>query len=223
MVSLVRDLDAEIEERSLLKHTFYKMWSDGKLTRQHLAGYAQEYFQLVRSVPELVGTIGGLVKDDSTKKVVDGIQREETQHVELWAKFAQSLGVRKSDLLSHRGTPKTRRAVARLEKTTGQSFVEGASAMYAIEKEQPKISRIKLDGLKAFYGMTGTEQGTEYFREHEVTDVRHAAVWRSLIQRERENGSGGGSARAAETSLKVQNAILDAVMETYVSPTISAR
>ena len=33
--------------------------------------------------------------------------------------------------------------------------------MYAIESEQPKISRTKLDGLKAFYGMSGAddEQG----------------------------------------------------------------
>ena len=88
MSHLVRNLDAEIEQGSLLKHSFYKMWSDGKLTREHLAGYSQEYFQLVRAVPELVEKIRVFVEDAPTKNVVSGIMEEEAEHVQLWAKFA---------------------------------------------------------------------------------------------------------------------------------------
>jgi pyrroloquinoline-quinone synthase len=220
MSYLVRDLDAEIERSSLLKHSFYKMWSEGKLTREHLAGYSQEYFQLVRAVPELVGTIGGFVKDASTKTVISGIIEEESQHVELWAKFAGALGVPRETLMAYYGTPTTRRALSSLRSVTGESFCQGASAMYAIESEQPKISRTKLDGLKSFYGMSADGEGTEYFREHEVADIRHAAVWRGLLQREGES-KGEISLEAAAMSLSVQNTILDSVMETYVSPTIA--
>jgi pyrroloquinoline-quinone synthase len=221
MAYLVRNLDAEIEKRSLLKHPFYKMWSEGKLTREHLVGYSQEYFQLVRAVPELVESIGVFVRDAATKTVVSGIMQEETEHVELWAKFAAALGVSRLSLMAYYGTPKTRGALSRLRSVTEESLCRGAAAMYAIESEQPKISRTKLDGLKAFYGMTGDEDGTIYFREHEVADVRHAAVWRSVLQRETAGADERGSIEAAAVSSGVQNAILDSVMETYVTPTIS--
>jgi pyrroloquinoline-quinone synthase len=45
-VSLLIRIDAEIEKRSLLKHPFYRKWSEGKLTKENLAGYSMEYFQL---------------------------------------------------------------------------------------------------------------------------------------------------------------------------------
>lgn len=220
MSHLVRDLDAEIEQGSLLKHSFYKMWSDGKLTREHLAGYSQEYFQLVRAVPELVKSIGVFVNDPATKNVVSGIMEEEAEHVELWARFAASLGVSKGSLIGYRGTPKTKAAVSRLRSVTEGSLCEGAAAMYAIESEQPKISKTKLDGLKAFYGMSGKEDATTYFREHEVADVRHAAIWRGVLQREESSGDEGVSIKAAATSMGVQNTILDSVMQTYVTPTL---
>ena len=51
---LVERIDEEIEKQSLLKHPFYQMWSEGKLSKEDLAGYAREYFQLVRTVPSLV-------------------------------------------------------------------------------------------------------------------------------------------------------------------------
>ena len=50
-MNLIQKIDQIIEERSLLKHPFYEMWSDGKLTQDSLAGYSKEYFQLVQVVP----------------------------------------------------------------------------------------------------------------------------------------------------------------------------
>ncbi|NIP31398.1 MAG: pyrroloquinoline quinone biosynthesis protein PqqC, partial [Candidatus Dadabacteria bacterium] len=49
-MNLIKRIDEMIEERSLLKHPFYEMWSDGKLTLESLAGYSKEYFQLVKEV-----------------------------------------------------------------------------------------------------------------------------------------------------------------------------
>jgi pyrroloquinoline-quinone synthase len=177
-----------------------------------------EYFQLVRVVPELVKNIDRFVSDPAAKKVISEIVREETEHIELWAKFAASMGVSRDALMAYRGTPKTRRAVSKLKSVTEESFCRGAAAMYSVESEQPKISRTKLDGLVAFYGMTASEDGTEYFREHEVADVRHAAVWRGMLQRQVAPRDEKSSLEASDLSLGVQNTILDSVMETYVSP-----
>jgi len=35
-MDIVQRIDTEIERRSLLKHSFYQMWSEGKLTIDHL-------------------------------------------------------------------------------------------------------------------------------------------------------------------------------------------
>ena len=56
-MNLIQRIDQIIEERSLLKHPFYEMWSDGKLTQESLAGYSKEYFQLVKAVPEFMTPI----------------------------------------------------------------------------------------------------------------------------------------------------------------------
>ncbi|HET6717092.1 MAG TPA: hypothetical protein VFG90_08160, partial [Nitrososphaeraceae archaeon] len=57
MNKLIYKLDQEVDKRSLLKHPFYKMWSNGELNIDHLQGYSMEYFQLVKVVPELVNNI----------------------------------------------------------------------------------------------------------------------------------------------------------------------
>lgn len=221
MNNLVRDIDAEIESQSLLKHKFYRMWSDGELTREDLAGYSMEYFQLVRAVPAMVGDTRAFMTAPSAKRAASEIKREETDHVRLWEHFAASLGVSPSALARYRGTPKTRKAVASLREASRESFCGGAAAMYSIEYEQPKISRTKLDGLRSFYGMTGDEDATEYFREHEVADVRHAAFWRARLETDVAPKEQRRAVRASKLSLGAQNAILDAVMEKYVSPRIA--
>lgn len=217
MTNLVRDLDAEVEDKSLLKHSFYKMWTEGRLTREHLAGYSKEYFQLVRAIPDLVDNIGRFVEDAPTKGDVADILAEETEHVAMWVKFAEAMGVSRGELLAYNGTPRTQRAVARLKSVTEESFCQGAAAMYSIESEQPRIARTKLDGLVAFYGMRGDGEGTAYFREHEVADVRHAAMWRGLLEMRVPAREEKVALAASGVSLEAQNAILDSVMETYVA------
>ncbi len=57
MNKLVFMIDQQVEKKSLLKHPFYKMWSNGELSLDHLQGYSLEYFQLVKVVPEMVNNI----------------------------------------------------------------------------------------------------------------------------------------------------------------------
>ena len=98
MDNIVPRIDSEIEKRSLLKHSFYKMWSEGKLTIDHLQGYSKEYFQLVKIVPKFVESIS---KTTGNSDIITNNAREEAEHVELWARFATALGVSRSDLISY--------------------------------------------------------------------------------------------------------------------------
>ena len=54
---LIKILDDEISKRSLLNHTFYTLWKEGKLTLNYLRSYSKEYFQLVKAVPQLVDNL----------------------------------------------------------------------------------------------------------------------------------------------------------------------
>ena len=51
---LIDQINIEIERHSLLKHKFYQMWQEGKLTLDNIAGYSKEYYQLVKNVPGMV-------------------------------------------------------------------------------------------------------------------------------------------------------------------------
>jgi pyrroloquinoline-quinone synthase len=212
MDNVVQRIHSEIEKRSLLKHSFYKMWSEGKLTIDHLQGYSKEYFQLVKIVPKFVESVAEARGNPDT---LTNNAREEAEHIDLWVRFATALGVSRSDLISYGGSEKTKEAVAKLMGLADLEFEEAVAAMYAYEMELPKISRSKIDGLKKLYGMD-SEDATKYFEIHEEADVRHAQAWREILQRiplERHEAA----INAAIKSLQAQNMLLDSVYEKYVN------
>jgi pyrroloquinoline-quinone synthase len=218
MDNVVQRIDSEIEKSSLLKHSFYKMWSEGALTIDHLRGYSKEYFQLVKIVPKFVENIAKSTHDPN---IINSNAREEAEHVELWARFATALGISRSDLANYGGSEKTREAVEEIMGLSSLTFEEAVAAMYAYEMELPKISRSKIDGLKKFYDM-GSEDATKYFETHEEADVRHAQVWRDILQSipaERQEAT----FNAAIKSLQAQNMLLDSVYEKYVVAGDSSR
>ena len=198
-------IDAMIEERSLLKHPFYRAWSAGDLSLDSLAGYSKEYFQLVKAVPGFMDPIIDLAPESERAELASN-REEERSHIAPWRRFASSLGVPVAELDSYGGLEKTRRAVALLGSLMG-TYGGGAAAMYAFEKEIPAISRAKLDGLAEFYGI-GSERATEYFRLHMEADVRHAASWWGAL-------AGAGALESASASLDAQHMLLDSCYEAY--------
>jgi pyrroloquinoline-quinone synthase len=210
-MNIVQRIDSEIERRSLLKHSFYQMWSDGKLTIDHLQGYSKEYFQLVKAVPKFVE---GIAAKDTDNGDIANNAKEEAEHVEPWLKFATALGVSRNNLVEYAGAAKTNAAVAKMTELANASFEEAVAAMYAYEMELPKISRSKIDGLKKFYRMN-SEDATKYFEIHEEADVRHVEVWREILDKIPAGRQEVALAAAVE-SLKAQNMLLDSVQEKYV-------
>lgn len=209
MNSLAKKIDSIIEEKSLLKHPFYQMWSDGKLSMPMLAGYSKEYFQMVKAVPSFVGEIAKFAPQDMTGEI-QANQQEEAEHIEPWAHFAVSLGV--DDISSCAGTAKTVQAVSELSGLM-TSLEAGATAMYAFEKEIPKISHTKLEGLEKFYGIT-SDAATQYFKLHMEADIRHAATWEKILDSIPEERHNEFLAIAVK-SLDAQNHLLDSCYERY--------
>jgi len=220
MSSLVERIDLEIEKFSLLKHRFYKMWSEGKLSLDNLRGYSKEYFQLVKAVPDFVQNIvsssSSSVLNEAAGKDVDQNLREEREHIEPWIRFAHAIGVPRNELINHIAADKTYAAVYDLSHLTTLSLEEAAAAMYAYEMQLPKISRSKIDGLQKFYGMQNNTDATNYFEIHEETDVRHAQLWRNIIKRTSPEKQ-EAVFNAAIISLRAQNKLLDSVQDKYLS------
>ena len=214
MTGVVERINIEIEKQSLLKHPFYQMWSEGKLTANHLQGYSKEYFQLVKAVPEFVRNIHGLTNDPSLEGELAQNFKEESDHVEAWMKFAISLGVSRDELLNHASTCKTREAVLALNTLTKLSFEEAAAAMYAYESELPKISTSKINGLMKYYGIDNSD-ATSYFEIHKVADIRHAGMWRGILETVCSDKI-ESVFDAGFKSLGAQNKLLDSIQEKYV-------
>ena len=207
---LIQNLDRIIEERSLLKHPFYQTWSDGKLTHDALVGYSKEYYQLVKAVPifmtQLMDHVPATMYDE-----FDFNQQEEYSHISLWERFASGLGISRKELLECEGLYKTNHAISGMHSLMS-SFVGGSAAIYALEKEIPKISQTKLEGLAEFYGLTN-EDVTKYFKEHMEADIRHTASWKKVI--DGFSGHDQEIISAAESSVTCQNLLLDSCYDEY--------
>jgi len=208
-MNIIKKIDDMIEERSLLKHPFYQMWSDGKLTQESLAGYSKEYFQLVKAVPLFMTPIIEKAQDSVVSELISN-QQEESDHIKPWINFAGELDISEDELVSYSGTSKTRKAVSDLNELMN-TYEGGACAMYAFEKEIPKISQTKLDGLKEFYGLTNDE-ATEYFKLHTEADIRHAASWRHIFETSTDQSD---LIEIADKSISAQNLLLDSCYEEY--------
>ena len=209
-MNIIKKIDEMIETRSLLKHPFYQMWSDGKLSQDTLAGYSKEYFQLVKAVPSFMTPIIEQAPDSAISELIAN-QQEESDHVKLWIDFAGEIGVSEDELMQYTGLTKTRKAVSDLNELMN-TYEGGACAMYAFEKEIPKISQTKLDRLAKFYGITGDE-ATEYFKLHTEADIRHSASWRTIL--EKSSTDSNNLLEIADKSISAQNLLLDSCYEEY--------
>lgn len=205
-MSIIRRIDEEIERYSLLKHPFYQMWNEGKLTIEHLQGYAKEYFHLVKAVPEMVSNISRCIDDT---EIIENM-REEREHIELWRRFAKGIGVDAYKLEDHDPSKKVMDAVNDMIELSKSRY--GIASMYAYEAQLPEISKRKLEGLVKYYSLTN-DDATEYQRVHAVIDIKHAQTWRRLIGESDDTRL----LDSAIVSLKAQNAILDGVYERYIA------
>ncbi|MDA1208658.1 MAG: iron-containing redox enzyme family protein [bacterium] len=203
----VEAFDDLIASRSLLLHPFYVKWNAGELSMDDMQVYAKEYFQLAKRIPGIVGRVLERAGDrnPAMKAMIAENMKEEQEHVELWKRFACSVGVSNEELENYVPSAKVHEAVSELEAVTEGTFEDGVTAMYAMEKELPAIAQSKKDGLCKFYALT-TEDAHIYFDEH-LGEEKHLRVWMTVDLNE------STAKIAAEKSLSAQNKVLDAVCD----------
>ncbi len=210
-------LDALVAEKHLLKHPFYVLWNEGKLTREDLRSYAISYYPQVANFPRYVSGVHAACEDAALRQeLLENLIEEERgadNHPALWRAFAASLGAAAPDLAVAPRTPEVGEAVAQFLTTTRNgSVAEGLAALYAYESQIPEISRSKREGLAAFYGVTDS-QATRFFAVHEQADVWHRQVEREALGRVAQSPEERQRALAAAARcLDALNRALDGVM-----------
>jgi pyrroloquinoline-quinone synthase len=209
-------LDALVAEKHLLKHPFYKLWSEGKLTRDHIREYAVSYYPHVAAFPTYVSGVHSGCDDPALRaELLENLVEEEggrVNHPALWRRFAAALGASDADLSVSPRTAEVADTIAEFRRATRASVPEGLAALYAYESQIPEISKTKREGLVAFYGIDDPE-ATRFFTVHEEADVWHRQVERQALGRVAQTGEDHENALAAAgRCLDALNRALDGVM-----------
>jgi len=91
-----KKLNKKLDEYHLLNHPFYKSWNEGKLTREIIKDYAEQYYQHVKAFPRYISATHSLCEDIEKRKILlENLNDEENRdadHPKLWKNFALSDG-----------------------------------------------------------------------------------------------------------------------------------
>jgi pyrroloquinoline-quinone synthase len=211
--TLLESLDTLIEQHHLLKHPFYQAWTEGKLSKESLQLYAEQYYQHVRAFPENLEQLAGRAKGPIAELINENLAEEldpVAPHPMLWRQFAESLGVSEATLAAARPLPGIAALLDTFDEVSSQgTMTQAVAAFYSYEAQVPEIATQKISGLRRFYDIT-EPRALAYFAVHEEADVRHRAAWRSWLtdQKTEDNFE---VLCAAERSLKALWGALDAV------------
>jgi pyrroloquinoline-quinone synthase len=213
----LKALDALVAEKHLLKHPFYQLWSEGKLTLENLREYAISYYPHVAAFPTYVSGVHSGCEDAALRQeLLENLIEEEQgpqNHPALWRRFAASLGASEDTLTPVPRTPEVADAIAEFRRSTREgSVAEGLAALYAYESQIPEVSKTKREGLAAFYGVRD-EDSTRFFSVHEKADVWHREVEREALGRVADTPEARREAlEAARRCCDALNRALDGVM-----------
>ena len=197
-------LRRRLADHHLLRHPFYRAWTDGLLTREQLRAYAKQYFRHVDAFPRYVSATHSRCADLRSRQVLlenlSDEERGDENHPELWLRFAEGLGCRREEVLDEPPISEAEELVDTFFAQAYASYAGGLGALFAYEYQVPEIATLKLDSLRRHYGIDD-ETTLAFFEVHRTADVQHAdaaaALLESLSPEERELASRGASRAAA--------------------------
>ena len=213
-MSLIGEIDARIEERSLLRHSFYRKWVEGTLPREAMQEYAKQYYKFESSFPRVLSALHARTEEAwARQSLLDNLWDEEhgeENHAELWLRFAESLGVSRHEVRETEANEATQRLVDLYrEASWNRPVAAGVAALYAYERQVPGVSRVKIEGLRDHYGLDGGP-ATRFFEEHSTLDEEHSRAEARIVD---ELGAPDRAAviETAQEALDAWWAFLDAV------------
>ena len=182
---LIDRIDDLIQERSLLTHPFYQAWNEGRLPLDNLKEYAKQYYHFEASYPTFLSGVHHRCPDSRVRQLLlDNLWDEEhgeDNHVELWLRFCDALGVDRADVTTGETETATDDLVAAYRRLTSTGpLAAGAAALYAFESQVPEVARVKIQGLRDHYSIG--EESAEFFTVHRTLDLEHSDAERQMVR-----------------------------------------
>jgi pyrroloquinoline-quinone synthase len=211
-MDLLSRIDRLIEERHLLKHSFYTKWVAGTLPRSAIQEYARQYYAFESAFPRFLSAIHSRCDDRSARQtVLENLWDEEhgeENHAELWLRFAEGMGVPRHQVIDAVSNEATRALVDGYRRAS-TGVTTGVAAIHAYERQVPAVATAKIDGLREHYGVDD-RRTLSFWEVHRVLDQEHAAGEEAIIAdlAERQPDE---ALRATEEALEAWWAFLDAV------------
>ena len=180
-----KKLNQKLDKFHLLKHPFYEIfWNEGKLTREIIKDYAEQYYQHVKAFPRYISATHSICDDIEKRKILlENLQDEENpnaDHPKLWKNFALAMGADPDKIENVKREWFTDDMIENFFYQARKSYAEGLASLYTYERQIPEIAETKIRGLKKFYGVTSKE-GLEFFEAHKAADVIHRKECEKLL------------------------------------------
>ena len=179
-----KKLNKKLDKYHLLNHPFYKSWNEGKLTREIIKDYAEQYYQHVKAFPRYISATHSICEDIEKRKILlENLQDEENpnaDHPKLWKNFALAMGADSEKIENVKREWFTNDMIENFFHQARKSYAEGLASLYTYERQIPEIAETKIRGLKNFYEVTSKE-GLEFFEAHKAADVIHRKECEKLL------------------------------------------
>ncbi len=215
-MNIVNALEKDIERNHLSKHPFYTLWNEGRLSREALEAYAQQYYVFVSEFPRFVSRVHSNTPDAEDRQLIlENLNEEENPkqpHDKLWRDFAEGIGVKRigASLL-----PETKKSLRTFQQLSSASCLEGAASLLAYESQISEIAELKAAGLKKYYGVKD-KKTLKFFEVHGKVDIEHQKTWKTIIAKHAKTKEDQSKVRSALIkSLKAMWLLLDGVYREY--------
>ena len=180
-----KELGSKLDKYHLLKHPFYQIyWNEGKLNREIIKDYAEQYYQHVKAFPRYISATHSICEDIEKRRILlENLQDEENKdgdHPKLWKNFAKALGADEKEIENVKLDWFTKDMIENFFSQARKSYAEGLASLYTYERQIPEIAETKIQGLKKFYGVK-SKDGLEFFEAHKSADVIHRAECEKLL------------------------------------------
>ncbi len=185
MLTLRSRLEDRVQSKHLLTHSFFSRWGAGQLTSDEIKGYVKECYMIEREFPRFISALHSRCEDPQIRQaLLETLVHQEqggNNELETWTRFAEALGVEKTELLNHFFSDETRHLIKVLqESVTSENPIDGHAAIFAYERQKPDIARTKISGLRMFYGLKD-DDSVDQFRENRAKDVLYAETEAHLL------------------------------------------
>ena len=203
-----KQLNKKLDQYHLLNHPFYKSWNEGKLTREIIKDYAEQYYQHVKAFPRYISATHSLCDDIEKRKILlENLNDEENKdadHPKLWKNFAVAMGADAEKIEKIKADQFTEELIDNFFKNGRSSYAEGLASLYTYERQIPEIADTKIKGLKKYYGVS-SEKELEFFEVHKEADVYHRIECEKLLDGLTKEEQGKAEKAALSTAKHLWN------------------